>query len=136
MPPESSRRLTFRKPERLVGRKAFEELIQKGTIIHLPPFRLTWLRVNQLAEFPVQVAFSVTKRKFKNATERNRVKRLMRETYRKNKGNVYALLSGEKISAHILIQYTGTKLLTYDTALEKLPQILQQFAKDILQTAE
>ena len=85
----SPRRHTFRKSERLNGRKAIEQLVASGKNIIISPFKLMWIPILLPTDSPAQIAFSVPKRNFKKAVDRNRMKRLMRESYRKNKSDIY-----------------------------------------------
>ena len=57
------------------------------------PIRVVYMPVEQ-GEAPVSILISVSKRRFKRAVKRNRVKRQIREAYRKNK----ELLIGERIA--------------------------------------
>jgi len=72
----------------------------------------------------VQVLFSASKRRFPRAVDRNRVKRLLREVYRKNKQSLWtwALTNNQQLS--IAIIYTGSDLVDY-VQLEKLWMDLQ-----------
>ena len=106
----ASGRQTFRKPERLVSRLAFEALLKDGAGRHEFPIRMVWKEMKLPTPFPVQVAFSVPKRNFRRAVDRNRIKRLMRETYRKNKGELYSLLEGKGKQFALLFVYTGKKI--------------------------
>ena len=126
------RRYTFRKAERLSSRKAIEELVSKGKIISMPPFKLTWIITPLETDFPAQIAFSVPKRFFKKAVDRNRMKRLMRESYRKNKADIYPLIQERKIQVALLCYFSGKSIITYNETEEKLKLILQRFAKDII----
>ena len=50
------------------------------------PIRVVYMPVEQ-GEAPASILISVSKRRFKRAVKRNRVKRQIREAYRKNKSN-------------------------------------------------
>ena len=100
-------RQTFKKLERLVSRKVIEQLMAEGKNLHMSPFRLVWLPKKLLSPYPLQVAFSVPKRNFRMAVQRNRIKRLMREVYRKNKSTLYALLKARNEQYAMLLVYTG-----------------------------
>jgi ribonuclease P protein component len=101
---------TFRKPERLVSRLAFETLLKEGSGHHVFPVRMIWQEMTLATRFPVQVAFSVPKRNFRRAVDRNRIKRLMRESYRKNKAVLYSLLTGGGKQFAVLFVYSGRKI--------------------------
>jgi len=83
-PAKSELRFTFPKSERLHSKKLIEELFNKGSYFYLYPFRVTYFFQKESAE-PNQLMVSVSKRKFKSAVSRNRIKRLMKEAYRLNK---------------------------------------------------
>lgn len=81
---------TFSKSERIVSRTLIEQLFSKGKgksrSIAAFPLRAVYLeRERGEGEEPVQVLISVSKRHFKRAVKRNRVKRQIREAYRHRK---------------------------------------------------
>lgn len=65
----------------LIG-KMFEGGASKSFSIF--PIRVVYMPVDE-GEAPVSILVSVSKRRFKRAVERNRVKRQIREAYRRNK---------------------------------------------------
>ncbi|MCC7233291.1 MAG: ribonuclease P protein component [Bacteroidia bacterium] len=125
------RRHTFRKQERLVSRCLFELLISGGKTLNEEPFRLVWKKQHISVRTPVQAAFSVPKKNFKLAVDRNRVKRLMREAYRKNKHSMYALLEQQHIQCIFLWIYSGKILPAYSETEKKIKIILHRFVEDI-----
>lgn len=79
---------TFSKKERMVSRRLIETLFTKGNsrMLSAFPLRLVYMVVSADATTaPAQVLISVSKRHFKRAVKRNRVKRQIREAYRLNK---------------------------------------------------
>ncbi len=93
---EQAQRFTFSKSERLCSRKRIETLFGSGnTSCSAYPVRMVFTTVDAGAEAPVQVLMSVSKRHFKRAVKRNRVKRQLREAFRHHKHLLYdALQSG------------------------------------------
>ena len=84
----------FRKEERIVSNLLIETLFEKGNSHSLTayPLRAVYLKTEYREGCaPVQILISVPKKKFKHAVDRNRVKRQIREAYRKNK----SLLEGK-----------------------------------------
>ena len=69
--------------EKLADAGAFG--VAEGKHVKSFPLRLIYSPLNHDGEFPIKVGFSVPKRNVKLAVDRNRIKRLMREVYRKNK---------------------------------------------------
>lgn len=85
---ESTVSHTFRKKERMVSRKLMEQLFEGGKARSASayPVRAVYMKVDrQSLGVPVQVLITVSKRHFKRAVKRNRVKRQIREAYRLNK---------------------------------------------------
>ena len=80
--------LSFHKRERIVSKKLIEQLFSKGSSFSISafPLRIVVMETAQVADdVPVQVLVSVSKRHFKHAVDRNRVKRQIREAYRHHK---------------------------------------------------
>ena len=73
---------TFKKEERLCNKRLIDGLYHNGSSFLCYPFKATWCLSDLPAPFPAQVLFAVSKKRFKRAVDRNRVKRLMREAYR------------------------------------------------------
>ena len=80
------------KHERIVSRKLTEQLFNSGQGQSLVafPLRAVYMPVQkdivpEQEDVAVQVLMSVSKRHFKHAVDRNRIKRQLREAYRKNK---------------------------------------------------
>ena len=79
---------TFCKRERMVSRKLMEQLFGGGHSRSAAafPVRAVYMETGRaVTGVPVQVLISVSKRHFKRAVKRNRVKRQLREGYRLNK---------------------------------------------------
>ena len=85
--------LTFKKEERLSSRKEIQDLYETGKSFNSKCFRVFWKSSKQSEIFPAQVLISVSKKNFKRAVDRNRIKRLIREAYRKNKHLLYESLN-------------------------------------------
>lgn len=80
--------LTFRKEERICRKTEIDKLFNRGGSRSMAafPVRLVYLKTDAEAGVPdVRVLVSVSKKCFKRAVKRNRVKRQLREAYRKNK---------------------------------------------------
>lgn len=120
---------TFSKVERLCHKRLIEELF-KGKSCWNYPFKVFWKEVTLKEEIPAQVLISVSKKKFKHAVDRNRIKRLIREAYRKNKHILYDPLIISNKQLIFGITYQTNKQLTFSEIESKIIEVLNQIVKD------
>src|SRR6201999_4065746 len=110
----SAHMYTFKKEERLCNKKLIETLFHNGSSFLCYPFKASWMPADAAQPYPVQILFSVSKKRFKSAVDRNKIKRCMREAYRLNKQqHLYNLLneSGKKIV--LSLGYIGNDIAPY-----------------------
>jgi len=110
----------FPKVEKLKRDKIIEQLFKSGSKVKGFPMILIYSKVQLSENVAIQAGFSVPKRIYKLALHRNRLKRLMRESYRKSKTEFKV---GEETYAFMFI-YVGKEMLSQE-------QINRQFAKII-----
>jgi ribonuclease P protein component len=120
---------SFAKEERLSSKKAIEELFKKGKPIQFQSLKVKWLIIDD-ADVPVKVLISVPKRLFKRAVDRNRIKRLIREAYRKNKVDLYDKLGATKVN--IVLIYTSKTIPNYIETEALVIGLLQKLSNKIL----
>jgi ribonuclease P protein component len=114
---------TLGKTERLKSRKSIEDLFADGKRLTVAPFRITYLFVKEAG---LQSGFAVTVKSFKKATDRNRVKRLMREAYRLQKNELASALERAGKGLHIFFIYTGTEMPVYGVVYDAIGQALKK----------
>ena len=120
------------KKNRLKSRKAIDLLFKDGKSFNTFPFRIIYqfLLVDVVTKAEnLQAGFSASKRNFKKAVHRNRIKRLMRETYRLQKNELKQLLLQKNKRLAIFILYTGKEVPDYDLVNEKMNLILQKLQR-------
>lgn len=120
---------TFQKSERLSGKKTFEALVHHGEEFYQFPFRVKWMFTDAELPFPAQVAFGVPKRTFKKAVTRNRIKRLLRESYRTNKHFFYDHLKTKNVKVRALFIFTHKEPLDLKETEAKIILTLQRLIK-------
>lgn len=122
---------TYHKYEKLKSRKLIKLLFEDGKKTTIFPIRLMYLKVDHESKFPIQAGVTVSKKSFKKAVDRNRIKRLLRETYRLNKPFLYQKLIKDvdlKESKYIfMFIYLGKKEFKYLDLEEKMKKLLDLF---------
>ncbi len=118
---------SLNKSERLCSKKLIDELLLSKLSFVKYPFRVIFNPSTQRGDFPARIAISVSKKKFKRAVKRNRIKRLIREAYRLNKINFYQNLPEEK-TIDILFIYLDQTLPEY----HKIEKAMQNSMHKIL----
>lgn len=98
---------TFKKAERLSLNKRIEMLFSAGASVSLYPIKILWLSCAEPLEYPVQVLFTTSSKRFKSAVVRNRIKRKIKESYRMRKSMLYEELNKQNRKLLISIIYTG-----------------------------
>ncbi len=75
------------------------------------------------------ILVSVPKKKFKHATDRNRIKRMIREAYRLNKQELIDSLQGQEYKLLIAFLYIGKEISGYteiEQAMQKALSLLKE----------
>jgi ribonuclease P protein component len=101
---------TFSTGEKLKSQKIIDLLFKEGKSVSENGFTLVYLYIPIPVMYPAQAGFAVPKKHFKHANQRNRVKRLMRETYRLNKYMLYEKLVERQKQLAMMWVYKGKEL--------------------------
>lgn len=117
---------SYNKHEKLKSSKLIKKLFDDGKAISVYPLRLIYLKTNHNGKFLLKTGVSVSKRNFKLAVHRNRIKRMMREVYRLNKHILYKDLNDEYVFMFI---YLSKEEVKYDKLDKKMKVLMNQFLK-------
>lgn len=121
-------KFNFNKKEKLKSEKLIAQLFAEGQTIAVYPLRLVYLPTLYDDGTKIKAGVSVSKRNFKNAVDRNRIKRLMREAYRLQKGAWFYNFSA---SYAFMFLYTGKDGTDFETVNLKMSNLLEKFIKEI-----
>ena len=113
-----AKQFTLGKEERLKSRKQTELLFSEGKKFTIAPLRFHY-SFSKAEKASMQFGAGVSKRNFKKAVDRNRIKRLMREAYRLQKIILREKLEEKNIGLNIFFIYTGKELPAYKEVYEK-----------------
>ncbi len=126
---------TFPKAERLCSQKTIGRLFEKGSTeaktSYLFPFKVFYLVDSDVpSNQPPQVLFSISKRNFKKAVDRNLLRRRCREAYRKNKHLFFSSPEQRPPSYIAFILIAKTKV-EYDTIERGLQKLIVRLSQDL-----
>ncbi|MBO7099778.1 MAG: ribonuclease P protein component [Bacteroidaceae bacterium] len=122
-------RFTLSKEERLCSRKALEELFEGSNKSILSyPIRAVFQKTEETG---IRIMISVSKRFFKRAVKRNRIKRQLREAYRLNKHLLRPANGGINIS----FLWNSNDILSTAKVMEKMQILLNKVNESISDTS-
>jgi len=117
---------TLSKSERLKSKALMNQAFTEGLRIKSFPFLIRAIEAPLTEDVPFQAAFSVGKKKFRRAVDRNRIKRLMREVWRVEKAGLAKNWKvGDKQWAVVFI-FVGKELPAYPDCLFHLRRAIQR----------
>jgi ribonuclease P protein component len=123
---------SLKKKERLSSKKIIDKLFAEGDSILQYPFKMVFLKTELPAKQPVQTGFTASKKLFKRAVDRNRIKRQLREAYRLNKNIIYDEFTTGQLA--IFIIFIGKEIMDHkplEVAMKKgLAKIKNKLTKE------
>jgi ribonuclease P protein component len=114
-------KFTFNKSARLSSKKDIKELFDKGSSFFLHPFKVLYLEDTLDRIQSNQILITVPKRNHKTAVKRNKIKRLIRESYRLNQ---FILSEATDKKFFIAYIYISEDLPTFKEVESKLKKVL------------
>lgn len=122
---------TFSKRERLKSRKLIEEVFAKGKSIKGYPVIFVFQQHQLSEEVPFQVGFSVSKKRFKRAVDRNKIKRLMVESWRTSNKELLNSISDSGMQFAGMWLYVGTEIPNHQLIDDKIRYVVSRFQKEL-----
>ena len=120
--------MKFPKKEKLKSKKLIERLFKEGKHVSCFPLKLIFLEITSPIDVRFKTGVAVPKKNFKSAVKRNRIKRLLRESYRLNKQIVF---NNSKGNFAFLILYLGKEMPIYLEVERGMRLVLQKFIKKV-----
>lgn len=120
-----TKKLTLGKNERLKSRKLIEQLFSEGKKFVIHPYRVFYI-LEKKEQALLQFGVGVSSRNFKKAVDRNRVKRLIKESYRLQKNHLQDKIKDENYQLNIFVIYTAKELPDYTTSFETMTKVLDK----------
>ena len=115
---------SYPKKDKLKSKKLIEKLFKEGKNISNYPIKLVYLKAHLPQDIEIQAGVTVSKKNFKTAIKRNRIKRLLRESYRMNK---HVVFNNKEGSFAFMFLYIGKEMPQYHMVEESMKKILQKF---------
>tara|TARA_R110000796_G_scaffold183498_2_gene300044 strand:+ start:125500 stop:125919 length:420 start_codon:yes stop_codon:yes gene_type:complete len=125
---EKKLKFTYSKAEKLKSKKLFEQLFAEGKSIANYPLRLIYVKTVLKETISIKVGVTVSKRNFKSAVKRNRIKRILRESYRCNKSIVF---NNSNNNYALLFLYLGKEMPKSIAVEKKMISLLEKFTEKI-----
>ena len=119
------------KYERICKENDIQTLFDRGSGISVYPYRVVYLFHRDDSRPPtVRLLVSVSKKRFHHAFKRNRVKRLIREAWRKSKSPLYEICRRDNISVDVALVYTATVIHTFEEMSKKTKKTVVEIGKN------
>ena len=123
-------RHTFKKSERLCSRILMDRLFQgDNRSVSAYPIRAVFLPVEPTAQQGVSVLISVPKKRFHDAVDRNRVKRQLREAYRKHKHAITSRMAERGEGLLIAFVYVSPQIESTDYIEKRMVRLLDKIGE-------
>ncbi|HLP05488.1 MAG TPA: ribonuclease P protein component [Paludibacter sp.] len=123
---------SFPKSEHLCGEILINRLFAQGDAFMAYPLRVVCLiEKDDSPREAIKVMVSVPKKRFKRAVKRNRLKRLMRESYRLNKSLLAGKPETNGLKVMVAFNYVADQELDFQSIEKKMKQALQKIADKI-----
>lgn len=119
------------KAERLCSQKLIDDVYQKGHRLLQFPYSVRWMvRPLPEGEPPVQMLVVTSKRKFKHAVDRNKVKRLMRECYRLQKPILHEYFGEKGLQLILAESYIHSEIFSFHSLYHKHEKLVESLLKE------
>lgn len=120
-------KLTFDKSQHLCGETTISQLFREGKAFLVFPLRVVYRieeRKKDDRRATVRVLTSVPKKQFKHAVDRNRFKRLIRESYRLQKSELIEILNAKDLVMDVTFTAIHNQLPKFDYLKTRMGKVI------------
>ncbi len=128
---KSKERSFFSKAEKLKSKKLIDILFKEGKVIRKNLMNCLYLNPDEVIDSPVQVMISVPKKLFKKATDRNLIKRRIREAYRLNKKSLIHLCRNENKPLILAFLFKNSAIKDYSSIETDIQNIIADLTNKV-----
>ncbi len=113
---------------RIKQRLLFDQLFESGQSLKKYPLRVSFVVPAEVKEgqAPVVAGFSVPKRRFKRAVDRNLLKRRMREAWRLLSPEFVESCRAKEKNLAVLLVYQSSEILSYEEIANAVKELLRR----------
>ncbi len=115
---------SFSKHERVKSKKEMSRIFTNGIFFYSELVSLGFLK-NEKQDYH-KVAVSVPKKLFKSAVKRNKIKRLIIESYRLNKSILYDAINSETVFYNLIFIYKSKEIVSFQEIQQNIIQLLKK----------
>jgi ribonuclease P protein component len=126
---ENQQRYFFGKEDKLKSRKSIQLLFKSGQRFSFSSYKVIWML--SPGHEGCKTGVGASSRYFKKAVDRNRIKRLMRESYRLQKSRLDQYVTEKNLGLDVFIIYNGNNVPSYGLVFEKTGMIIERLIKAI-----
>jgi len=128
------KQFSYNKKEKLKSRKQLEQLFTAGTTFIIFPVKVIYKEV-EVQDGILKTGVGASRKNFKKAVERNRIKRLLREAYRTEKPGLLNYLQQNKKQIALFFLYIDKSLPDYNLLKQKMQQAIEKLIKSLNEVA-
>lgn len=121
----------FSSAEKLKSRKQIGKLFQEGRRFHHAPIRVSWILEPWTEGEALQAGVGASGKHFKRAVDRNRVKRLLREAWRLQKGPLRSALTEHRKKMTVFFIYASKELPEYQALYQRMGEVINKLMSTI-----
>lgn len=123
------------KSYKLCSKTVIQEIFDQKNSVKSFPLLLHYSLADLPTDKKFQITFSVPKRSFKKAVDRNQIKRLMKEVLRKNKYTIEELILQDDKKLALFLIYAGKEMPDYNFLESKIVVLLNRL-QDKVRTSD